>query len=150
MHPAEKPTNPKDVLGSDRLPLDLVPSSLVASASLGFLEGALKYGRFNWRIAGVRVCIYLAACLRHIFKYMNGEECDPKTGVPHLSSAQACLGIIVDSKVQGNLIDDRPPRQPGFSEMIDAMGGDVKRLKALFADHHPKQYTIEDSDTPLP
>lgn len=145
----EKPTNPKDALASDRLPMELVPDTLEAFAALAFLEGALKYGRFNWRVAGVRASVYRAALRRHLAKWWNGEECDPDTGVPHLASILACAGILLDAGVQGKLTDDRPPRQPGHSKLLADLQVDVRRLKAKFADHHPKQYTIEDSAPPL-
>lgn len=44
-----KSTNPKDIIGSDKLPLHLVPFSAIAYECLAYLEGALKYGRANWR-----------------------------------------------------------------------------------------------------
>lgn len=141
---ADKDTNPKDAIGSNKLPLSIVPSTLVIYASLGYLEGALKYGKFNWRIAGVRSSIYLDALKRHIADYENGEDCDPNTLVPHLSNALACLGILLDAKVCGKLNDDRAPRAP-IGNLIRSLEAEVVRLKLLFKDHHPYQYTIDDS-----
>lgn len=141
-----KASNPKDIIGSGKLPLELVPDTLVAHASLAFLEGALKYGRFNWRIAGVRASIYRAAAQRHLAKWWNGEWADAKTGVPHLASAIACLGIILDALEADKLTDDRPPSLPYFSGMTDSMSEDVARLKVLYADENPRQWTIDDTD----
>ena len=92
-----KPTNPKDALGSTKLPTSLVPSSLLVLATQAFAEGASKYGSYNWRAAGVRASIYKAAHDRHMERYWNGEDADPVTGVPHLASAVACLAIINDA-----------------------------------------------------
>lgn len=139
-----KPTNPKDIIGSDKLPLHLVPEAVEAYATLAFLEGALKYGRFNWRIAGVRFSIYLDALERHYKKLKAGEWEDQKTRVPHLASIIACAGIILDARVCGKLVDDRPPSAP-VSALLDDLSKHVVQLKDLFKDHHPKQYTIEDS-----
>jgi hypothetical protein len=138
-----KPTNPKDEIGSDKLPMHLVPSVIPAYAALAFTEGALKYGKYNWRVAGVRVSIYLDACQRHLAKYQNGEWDDPKTHVPHLASALACIGIILDARQSNKLTDDRPPRQDTASA-IDDMAATVVHLKDLFRDHTPHQHTIED------
>ena len=140
----DKDTNPKDAIGSNKLPLSVVPSSLVIYACLGHLEGALKYGKFNWRIAGVRASIYLDALKRHIANYENGEDSDPLTGVPHLSNALACIGILLDSKVCGKLNDDRAPKAP-IGDLIRSLEAEVVRLKTLFKDHHPHQYTIADT-----
>lgn len=143
----DKDTNPKDVIAANKLPLSLVPDTMVIYATLAFLEGALKYGRYNWRVAGVRSSIYLDALKRHIADYENGEERDPKTGVHHLANALACIGIILDAKECGKLNDDRPPRA-NTGDLIRSLEQKVIELKAMFADHHPHQYTISDSPCP--
>ena len=140
-----KPTNPKDIVGSGKLPMELVPDTLEAIASLAFGEGALKYGRFNWRIAGVRASIYRAALRRHLADWWNGEDWDPKTGVPHLASVIACAGIMVDADMCGKLTDDRPPRCR-MSQFIDRLSVSWKRLRELFKDHNPRHYTVADSE----
>jgi hypothetical protein len=145
MGPEVKLSNPKDVIGSTKLPMDLVPDTIPVFASLAFLEGACKYGRFNWRIAGVRASIYCAAARRHLADWFNGQECDPKTKVPHLSSALACIGIILDAKICGKLVDDRPPAAP-INEVIDGMVELVAHIKDTFKDHNPRQWTIADTE----
>jgi hypothetical protein len=142
-----KPTNPKDAIGSDKLPLHLVPSVLNIYASLAFLEGAVKYGKANWRVAGARMSIYIDAIERHLAKLKDGEWADEKTGVPHLSSMLACIGIILDAKLVGKLTDDRPPVAP-TADLIAALEVHVPLLKALFKDHHPHQHTIMDAKEP--
>lgn len=139
-----KPSNPKDAVGATKLPLDLVPATAIAMASLAHLDGALKYGKWNWRDAGVRSSIYVAAAIRHIQKWNNGEECDADSGVHHLGHALACINILVDSMAQGNLTDDRPP-SIDITAFMNALTGDVKRLTELHADKNPKHFTIEDS-----
>jgi Domain of unknown function (DUF5664) len=141
----QKPSNPKDVIGSSKVNLDLVPDSMVLFASLGFTEGALKYGKFNWRAAGVRLSIYISAMERHKMKFMAGEWADPVTKVPHLSSMLACIGIICDAYTSNKLTDDRPPAQPDLSRVIDASADIQKHLKELFRDHNPHHHTIMDA-----
>jgi len=104
-----KASNPKDLIGSSKLPLNLVPESAMVYLAMAFAEGASKYGANNWRIAGVRASIYYAAARRHEQKYWNGEWADPVTKVPHLASAMACHAIVLDAKLVGKLLDDRPP-----------------------------------------
>ena len=145
-----KASNPKDIIGSRKLDLTLVPMTLIIFAAKGFLEGALKYGRFNWRIAGVSAAIYIAAALRHIFKWWNGQDIDPVTKVPHLASAIACLGIIMDAELFKKLKDDRPPcpDPDAMARLIDEAEMDVAHLKDLFKDHSPYQFTIADTRAP--
>lgn len=144
-HPNDpKATNPKDAIAGSKLPIDLVPDTAIAFMALAFLEGATKYGRYNWRIAGVRWSVYESALQRHRMKLHNGEWADPVTGVPHAASMMACLAILLDAKIQGKLIDDRPPRVPGFSSFIDGLVDNVAQIKKVFEKHNPHQYTIND------
>lgn len=142
-----KPSNPKDAFGSAKLPLHLVPDTMTQFAALAFLEGALKYGQYNWRVAGVRTSIYVAALRRHMSKFQNGEWADPKTKVPHLANALACIAIILDANVSGMLTDDRPPIQMQNVKFIDECEANVAHLKELFKDHSHTQYTMYNTPT---
>lgn len=144
--PDLKDTNPKDAIGDTKLPMHLVPQTGIIYETMAFLEGAVKYGKFNWRVAGVRNSIYLDAIKRHLAKYENGEDVDPKTLVEHLASIRACCNIILDARECGKLTDDRAPRAP-TSALIDRLVARVAHLKQLFANHSPHQHTIEDSMT---
>ena len=141
-----KPTNPKDAIGSDKLPLHLWPETATIAGCVGLLDGALKYGRANWRQAGVRASIYVDACKRHLAAWFEGEESDPDSGCPHLSHALACLAILIDSQVKGNMVDDRMfPSE--FRKYIQEMTAHVPRLKQLHASKSPKHWTIADQPT---
>jgi hypothetical protein len=121
-----------------------VPASGTAEEALAFLEGALKYGRYNWRVKGVRASIYYDAMLRHLAKWWNGEDRDQRTFVHHLGSARACANILLDAERQGVLVDDRPPRAATAGH-IDELAENVEHLRQLFREHEPYQYTILDS-----
>lgn len=138
-----KPTNPKDAIASSKLPLHLVPSTLEAYAALALAEGAIKYGSYNWRAMGVRASVYHSALRRHVAKWWNGEWADPKTGVPHLANALACIGIILDAQTCGKLTDDRPPACD-VSALIDGMEAEVRHLKETFPGADPHHWTIGD------
>ena len=138
-----KPTNPKDLIGSNKVPLDLVPVTSMAYQALGHLEGDLKYGLVNWRETGVKTSVYLGAMLRHLGKFINGEDADATTHVPHLGSMLASLGIIVDAKVTGHLVDDRPKSAVEVSAWLDSLEDNVRHLRTLYADKNPVHYTIQ-------
>lgn len=140
-----KPTNPKDLVGSGKLPLHLWPETATAVGCLGLLDGMLKYGRTNWRVAGVRFTIYLDALRRHTTALFEGEDLDPDSGLPHLSHALACLAILVDAQAAGKLTDDR--QYPGgYRKLVDELTPEVARLKEKHADKNPKHYTITDAE----
>lgn len=140
----EKPSNPKDAIGSDKLPLHLWPTTATAMGSIGLLEGMLKYGRNNWRVSGVRASIYVDACKRHLDAWFEGEEVAPDSGVPHLANALACLAILVDAEAAGLLTDDRQYRGAGYRTLVESLTPHVARLKALHSAKSPKHYTIAD------
>lgn len=136
--------NPKDAVGSNKLPVHLFPASAIAMGSLAFLNGALKYGSYNWRHTGVRVSVYIDALIRHTLAYLEGEEVDPDDGVPHEAAMLACVAILVDAKAAGKLIDDRAYRGEGVRLLMDTLTPHVARLKALHQSYSPHHYTILD------
>jgi len=142
-----KPSNPKDALGSAKIDMGLVPDILELAAAEAFLEGALKYGRFNWRVVGVKASIYYAAQKRHMKKWWNGQNIDKATKVHHIKNSIACLAILLDAELYGMLTDDRPPcpNPDAMADAIDAAEARVAYLKELFKAHSPKQYTIADT-----
>lgn len=139
-----KSPNPKDLLACEKVPFDLVPTSAVAELATAMAEGALKYGRYNWRVMDVRASVYLAAAYRHLGKYLNGDNYDNETYVNHLASVMACCAIIIDASVCGTLIDDRPPAAPE-SKHIDGLSKSIQYLREIFKDKSPRQYTISDT-----
>ena len=141
------PTNPKDAIGSDKLPLHLWPTTATAVGCLGLLDGALKYGRSNWRHAGVRASIYYDACRRHLDAWFEGEDLDPDSGLPHMAHALACLAIVVDAEAAGKFTDDRMYRMRVYRGFAMTMTSHVRRLKNQHAGRDPKHYTIADKDT---
>jgi hypothetical protein len=139
-----KQTNPKDIVGSGKAPLELCPDTLRVAAGMCFLEGALKYGRYNWRVAGVRASIYYAAAGRHLAAWWNGEDTDPDSNLPHLWKAAACLAVLIDAGEMDKLTDDRPPRAP-VEEMLKRLLPTVSELQQRYGDRRPYQYTIVDT-----
>lgn len=149
MSSAIKATNPKDAIGSDKLPIHLWPATATIMGCLGLLDGALKYGRCNWRVAGVRASIYIDAMMRHLFKLFEGEDIDPDSGLPHAAHILACAAIYVDALAAGKLNDDRMVNG-GYVELVKQLTPHVARLKELHKDKSPKHYTIADSREPNP
>lgn len=152
----EKDTNPKQAFADTKVPLDLNPDTVAFMDCLGYLEGALKYGTKNFRYSGVRVSTYIAAAKRHLKKFAEGEWAAPDTTVPHLVSARACLGIILDTYIASHYAVPAPPKKIGGQFLTDDRppSVDVGRLEAdmevianhlrqMFADKHPVHYTIE-------
>lgn len=61
--------------------------------------GAKKYARNNFKISGFKYTRSLAAALRHILAYLNGEDLDPESGLSHLGHAICSIEhCIYDTK----------------------------------------------------
>lgn len=140
-------TNPKDAIGSTKLPLHLWPAEATALGCLGMLEGKEKYGRNNYIAGdGVVASIYLDAVKRHLDAWFSGEEVSPDTQNDHIGNALACLAILAKARAHGKLIDDRDfSPNPGYRELVEKLTPNVKRLQALFADRSPRDFTIGDN-----
>jgi hypothetical protein len=126
-----KPTNPKDRIATNRLDLSLFPDTAVIYGALGMTEGDCKYGGYNYRVAGVLASVYYAAARRHLSKWFNGQDIDPKTKVPHLASALSCLAVLVDAIECNALKDDRPPRVD-LDALLTKLEENVEHLHKTF------------------
>lgn len=105
--------NPKDLLGMKKVSMTKVPATAIAHCAMAMMNGAKKYGPFNWRGNPVVASIYIDACMRHLNAWFDGEECAEDSGVHHLGHAMACLAILLDAQETGNLTDDRPAENQG-------------------------------------
>ncbi len=130
--------------------------------ALGLLDGApcLMYGRgrtgeksladkkppLPWPSSprpppsGVLASTYYSALQRHINAWMEGENLDPDSGVPHLGHALACLAILVDAQMTGQLTDDRNYRGEGYRKCLITLTEMVPLIRARYADKRPTHY----------
>jgi hypothetical protein len=101
-------SNPKDILGAKKPSMSKVPAIATLWESLAMMDGAGKYGAYNWRDNKVVASIYYDAARRHLDAWWEGQQKAEDSGCHHLGHARACLGILLDAEATGNLIDDRP------------------------------------------
>jgi hypothetical protein len=149
-----KLSNPKDSVGVRKAPMSCLPMNVVAEMGTAMLEGAVKYGRHNFRAVGVRSSVYYDATMRHMIAFWEGEDLDPDTveldadgdpvpgtGVPHLTKALVSLAVWRDAQMQGKCTDDRPPRSVPFYPRLNAAAASAIDRHA---DKSPRHYTIAD------
>jgi hypothetical protein len=139
---AEKPSNPKDVVGVRKAPMSTVSAAVMAEVGVAMLEGALKYGRHNYRAVGVRSSVYYDGTLRHLMAWWEGEDIDPDSGMSHITKAITSLVVLRDAMIQGKCEDDRAPRSTAFYPELNARAA---ALMDKHADKAPKHYTIGDA-----
>lgn len=132
-----KASNPKDALGIAKVPASTIPTQVLGEVGLAMLEGALKYGRHNYRVAGVRASVYYDAVVaRHLAAWWEGEDIDPESGLSHVTKAIAGLVVLRDSMLQGNWVDDRPPKAAD-PEWIQKLNEKVAELLAKYPEPKP-------------
>lgn len=102
--------DPKQLTGSAKPPLHLIPPSALVLESMAMKNGADKYGPYNWRSRRVSITTYLSAMFRHLLQIQDGEDIDPESGISHLAHIRAGAGIVIDAQSLGRLDDDRPPK----------------------------------------
>lgn len=101
---------------------------VMMEVGLAMLEGALKYGRHNYRVSGVRASVYYDALMRHIGAWWEGEDMDPGTKgrIHHITKCISTLTVLRDSMIKGNWVDDRPPKLPqGFVDEYNAIAASL-------------------------
>lgn len=141
---ALKDTNPKDGAGDKKVPLWLLSPLAKAEWAQAQFVGQVKYGAWNWRVAGVRASTYLSAMERHMDAYKSGENSDPTDGTSHLGNIMACAAILVDAIASSKLTDDRPPSidlRPTYTKVEAGM----VKTRVTYANLQPTHYTIADT-----
>jgi hypothetical protein len=141
-----KPTNPKDAIALNKVPLHFVSGIVKAYQAIAHYLGNVKYGAWNYRAGGARASIYKAALDRHMDRWWEGEEADPVDGTPHLANALACINILIECSEGGNLVDDRPPSRIGVLQRVYKRFEDLMPLiRERYKDKKPKHYSKEDA-----
>lgn len=118
--------NPKTALGAMKPDLSVIPPIAFLHLATAMMNGDVKYGAFNYRQDKVSARVYVAAAMRHLLSYLDGEDFsqdtvegahlyaeDPannKAIAPthHLAHVMACCAIVLDADACGMLLDNRP------------------------------------------
>lgn len=127
--------NPKQLLGNNKIPSSTVSQLVMMEVGVAMLEGALKYGRHNYRAnEGIVASVYYDATCRHLDTWYEGEDDDPDTRISHLSKAIASITVLRDAMLLGTFIDDRPPRINNLALFRKEL---EERVKEMRVKHNP-------------
>jgi hypothetical protein len=100
--------NPKDKIGAAKVDMTLLSTHAKLAWALAQMDGATKYGPYNWRIEPVQARTYLSAAYRHLDSFLENETDAPDSLIPHLGHVMACCAILIDAMTLGKMVDDRP------------------------------------------
>jgi hypothetical protein len=87
--------------------LSLCPTAALEEMARAFMHGEKKYGRDNYR-GGMASHRFIAAAMRHLLAWRDGEDSDPESGYSHLGHALASIAMLLECRRIGTLVDTRP------------------------------------------
>lgn len=90
----------------DKLPLHLLSTEAMNQTAAVLKFGAKKYAEHNWR-KGFAWSRPLAAAMRHITAFNDGEDKDPESGLSHLAHAACCIMFLLEFEKTHQELDDR-------------------------------------------
>lgn len=74
----------------------LMPVNALEQVNRVLMHGAKKYGDGNWRSVQNAEQRYYNAAMRHMQAWLNNEETDPESGLPHLAHAACSLIFLIE------------------------------------------------------
>lgn len=91
--------------------MDLISSKAMIELSKVLTFGAKKYASHNWR-AGISYSRIIAAIMRHVTAYNDGETLDPETGLSHMAHAFCEVMFLIEFEQTHPEMDDRYKGEP--------------------------------------
>lgn len=119
-------TNPKNVAAAARVKIGYLPPAGIIHGAHACMDGAGRYGPYNWRETKIALMEYISAAQRHLIRFQEGEPLDPKSMCHHLGHVIATCAIMLDAIELGFYIDDRPGRGRGH-ELLDQIRSDIEK-----------------------
>jgi len=131
----KKEANPKESVGIKKVPFSVLSAPVLGEVGLAMMEGARKYGRHNYREAGVMSSVYYDACMRHLTAWWEGENIDADSGMSHITKAISGLMVLRDCMINQKWNDDRPPKtKQGWVP-------ELNKKAAIIIDKYPNSIT---------
>lgn len=90
----------------DKPDMSLLSRPFLEAVAHAKMIGEKKYGRYNY-LEGMEASRYVAAAMRHLVAWMDGEDFDPKDGHCHLGAVGANMDMLLHCLENGTLIDNR-------------------------------------------
>jgi hypothetical protein len=90
----------------NKLPLNLLSTEAMNQTAAVLAFGAQKYAAHNWR-NGFAWSRPLAAAMRHLTAFNDGEDRDPESGLSHLAHAACCIMFLLEFEKTHQHLDDR-------------------------------------------
>ncbi len=141
--------------------------SLICRETLEGMAAALKYGMIKYTVGnvsgrdnykkGLAYTRVADSAMRHILAFLDNEDVDTESGLPHLDHALAALNMLKYQTVHNRDMDDRFKRQTELeaaqasrNEVFEAVANeqqkqrsaDLESLSVLLSDASKQGYKI--------
>lgn len=90
----------------DKLPMNLLSREALEQTAAVLKFGAQKYAEHNWR-KGFLWSRPLAAAMRHLHAFNDGEDVDSESNLSHLAHAMCCIMFLLEFQKTHPHLDDR-------------------------------------------
>lgn len=97
--------------------LHLLVKEALDGAAYAFMMGEEKYGKWNYR-EGIEYTKICDSLMRHTLAFLNGEDLDPESGLPHTFHINANAHIIEYMRVHKPEMDDRHAKKEDVSDKV--------------------------------
>lgn len=96
--------------------MDLLDTTALVEMARVLDYGKHKYNAHNWR-AGIQWSRTVAAIMRHVTAFNNGEDVDPETGISHIAHAAVNCMFLLNFQQTHKELDDRYKAPQGLAQM---------------------------------
>lgn len=104
----EEPPNGALKFDGEKPRMDLLDRYAIEQLASVLTFGAKKYAAHNWR-KGLQYSRLVAAAMRHIQAFNDGEDNDPESGLSHVAHAMCCMMFLLGTINHRPDMDDRWP-----------------------------------------
>jgi hypothetical protein len=87
-------------------PMGLLPWPALWDVAKVLNYGKIKYAEHNWK-KGMKWSRMYDAALRHLSAFIENEDLDPESSLPHLAHCACCILFLATYQILGIGIDDR-------------------------------------------
>ncbi len=101
----------------------MLPAAGKIYGALAAMDGARKYGPYNWRQERILYTNYLDAIEAHVLALREGYDFADDSLVHHLGHIIQTASILADAIEGGFLVDDRPDLGPIRDRLITSTNG---------------------------
>lgn len=108
-----------------KAPIHLIPVEAITGMANAFLMGIEKHGKHKFR-EGIQYTELIDSIMRHTLAFLNGEDNDKESGMPHTWHIGANFAMLEYQRVHHKELDDRYKNK--FQEELKTINNDIAKI----------------------